>query len=234
MVNVSELLLSVNSVSLSFKQSVFSRKKPEAILRNLSFEIYRGETVGIIGRNGVGKSSLLKLLTGVFSPDGGEVSRFCRDIVLLGLTPGFDPQLSGRDNAIMAGILQGNSKQKMLSSMNEILEFSELSHHLDRPVRTYSAGMKARLGFSVALCSKPDILLIDEILGVGDAKFREKSEKAMREKIQSNQTVILVSHNENTLRQLCDRLLWIEGGELIMEGDVQNVLSKYKAALEEG
>ena len=204
------------------------RQTPFWALEDVTLEIYRGETVGVIGRNGVGKSTLLRLLAGIVSPDRGTI-RFeipCHTS-LLSLQVGFIPQLTGWENAVLSGMLLGMRRKKIEACMDEIIAFSELGEFINQPISAYSPGMRARLGFSVAFQADPDILLFDEALGVGDAEFREKSANAMRQKIRSNKTVVLVSHNEKTIRNLCDRAVWIEKGGARMIGDPDSVLEAY-------
>jgi lipopolysaccharide transport system ATP-binding protein len=197
-------------------------------VRDVSFNLYRGETLGVIGRNGAGKSTLLKLLAGIVIPNRGELVNHGCQATLLSLQVGFLPGLSGRENAILSGMLLGLHKHQVESQLEAIKEFSELGEFFDQPVQTYSSGMGARLGFSVAFQLDPDVLLIDEVLGVGDAEFRVKSTAAMREKIRSNKTIVLVSHSEPTIRQLCDRAVWIEDGVTLAEGGTEDVLREYQ------
>ena len=196
-------------------------------LKDVSLRVMQGETLGIIGKNGVGKSTLLQLLAGILSPDRGEIITHVERTSLLSLQVGFVPFLSGRINAIMSGMLLGFRRREMLRLMPEVIRFSELENFIDQPVRTYSAGMRARLGFSIAHHLNPDLLLIDEVLGVGDASFREKSSSVIREKIRSNQSVVLVSHNPAVLRELCDRVVWLSEGRVHREGAPDLVLQEY-------
>lgn len=200
-------------------------------LRGLDLKVVRGETLGVIGRNGAGKTTLLQLLVGILSPDSGTVVRRVERISLLSLQAGFVPLLSGRINAIMSGMLLGFRKQEMVRLMPDIVRFAELEEFIDQPVRTYSMGMRARLGFAVAHHLEPDLLLIDEVLGVGDAAFREKSAAIIREKIRSRSSVVLVSHSPATLKQLCDRVVWLRDGRVYREGVPEAVLSEYVAVM---
>jgi lipopolysaccharide transport system ATP-binding protein len=200
-------------------------------LQDVSFELYRGETLGIVGRNGAGKSTLLRVLAGIITPERGKVVGNGYQASLLSLQVGFVPHLTGRENAILSGLLLGLHRREVEAAINEIIEFAELAEFIDEPVRTYSAGMKARLGFAVAFQANPDVLLIDEVLAVGDAEFRKKSAAAMRERIQSDKTVVLVSHNAPTLRELCDRAVWIENGVSRAEGSTEVVLRQYQATM---
>lgn len=196
-------------------------------LRDVSFEVYRGETLGVIGRNGAGKSSLLKVMAGILRPERGTVfSDGCRPS-LLSLQAGFIRHLSGRENAVLGGLFLGLGKRQAEAHLPEIIAFSELEESIDLPVSSYSTGMKARLGFAVALYADPDIMLLDEVLGVGDADFKVKSTAAMKAKIASDKTVVLVSHQSQVLRELCDRLVLLEAGRSIMEGKTEEVLAVY-------
>lgn len=215
-------------VTYKFRHSLFSTGSFEA-LKDLSFSLKEGETLGVIGRNGAGKTTLLRLLAGIYKPDRGKVHiRRRLKISLLSLQLGFDHELSGRDNAILSGMLMGFSHGEIMRRLDAIIEFSELDEFISRPVKTYSSGMLARLGFSVALQMSPDVLLIDELLGVGDSGFQAKSTTAMRDKIRSNQTVVLVSHSGANIRNLCDRAVWIEQGTRRMVGDSNQVMDAYE------
>jgi lipopolysaccharide transport system ATP-binding protein len=198
------------------------------VLRDVSFELYRGEVLGVIGRNGVGKSTLLRLMAGILSPSEGVIERYPgASCSLLSLGLGFQPQLSGRDNARLSAMLQGNSRDEAEALLDAILEFSELGQSFDEPVKTYSAGMMARLGFTTAIMTQVDILLIDEVLAVGDVEFRKKARKAMRDKIAGKQTVMLVSHAEPQIRSLCDRAILLDEGALVFDGPVDTALQHY-------
>lgn len=224
-------LLELDNVGIRYRKkiSLFSGEWHWAI-RNMTFDIRAGETLGVIGHNGAGKSTLLKVLTGILAPDEGQVVRHCDSASLLTVNLGFMPHLSGRDNAILSGMLMGLSRQDVKEKLDGIIEFSELGDSIDEPFRTYSSGMKARLGFGVAFAADPDIILVDEVLGVGDRDFRIKSTAAMKEKINSDKTVVLVSHNETMVREICDRLVWIENGTTMAQGDVEDVLGQYAEA----
>lgn len=197
-------------------------------LRHISFDVRKGETLGIVGRNGAGKSTLMKLLANIINPDEGVIKREPGTLQLLSLQVGFLAHLTGRENAIMSGMLLGLRKNDVVSAMRQIIDFSELGQQIDDPVRTYSAGMRARLGFAVARQTNPDVLLIDEALSVGDAKFREKSKAVMAERIKSDKTVVIVSHNEQTIREFCDRVIWLNNGEIQQIGEMEVVLSAYE------
>lgn len=223
-------LLSLEHVGLYYsqKQGILKRSRFWA-LRDVSFDLFSGETLGIIGRNGVGKSTLLRVLAGIIAPNTGKMSlhRSGLRISLISLQAGFVPFLSGRENAILSGMLLGATKKEILSKMDDIVSFSELDGFIDQPVNTYSTGMRARLGFSVAFYVDPDVILLDEVLGVGDVSFRKKSTTAMKERMKSDKTVVMVSHSTVILQEVCDRLVWIENGKTQAEGKVPVILDAY-------
>lgn len=223
-------ILSLQNVGLYYnRRRRFLRHVRYWALRDVSFELYAGETLGVIGKNGVGKSTLLRVLAGIIVPDKGKlhIHRQGMRISLISLGAGFVPYLTGRENAILSGMLLGASKNEILERMEAILDFSELNGFFDEPVRTYSTGMRARLGFSVAYYVDPDVMLLDEILGVGDEEFRKKSTDAMTKRIKSDKTVVLVSHSIPLVRDVCDRLVWIENGKTNLCGNVSDVLDAY-------
>jgi len=222
-------LLSLNHVGVAYRRRVgLFKREPFWALRDVNFDLFNGETLGIIGRNGVGKSTVLQIIAGMIEPDVGVIKRFQPAIAsLLTLQVGFINHLSGRDNAILSGLMMGLSKQRIVECIDNIIDFSELGNAIDQPVYTYSSGMRARLGFSVAILAEPDILLIDETLGVGDIRFKEKSTAAIKQRIQSDQTVVLVSHNGGLIRELCNRVAWIENGVSKAQGDSNLVLDEY-------
>ena len=198
-------------------------------LRDVSLTLRHGETLGVVGRNGVGKTSLLKVIAGIIDPDRGRIHNAGVSASLLSLQVGFVPLLTGRENAILSGMLLGAPRERLERNMEEMIAFAELEDFIDEPVASYSAGMRARLGFSVAMQADPDVLLIDEVLGVGDTAFRRKSSEEIRRRIRSNRSVILVSHNIGMMRGLCDRVLWIEKGVSTMQGAADEVLDAYEA-----
>jgi len=201
------------------------------VLTNVDLEIHGGETLGVIGRNGCGKTTLLKLLAGIYRPDEGVVETFGNRASLLTLSAGFDPELNGYENAVLSAMLLGHTKNRVLEMLDDIFEFSELGEEIYQPLKTYSSGMKARLGFSVAMVMRSEILLIDEVLGVGDLRFREKAERALTDRIRSDQTVVLVSHSGAQIRKLCDRAIWLESGGIEMSGTPDDVVESYELAL---
>ncbi len=196
-------------------------------VRNISLEVKQGEVLGIIGRNGSGKSTLLKMMAGVFPPDSGIISSRGSVSLLAGVGVGFHKELTGRENAYLYGALMGRTTEQIDQLIEEIQAFAELEHHFDRPIRTYSSGMKSRLGISVATAFKPDLLLIDEVLGVGDASFRKKSEERVKEMIAESGTVVIVSHSLGMLKSICNRIIVLDGGSMLHEGDVELGLDLY-------
>jgi lipopolysaccharide transport system ATP-binding protein len=197
-------------------------------LKDVSFSLHAGETLGVIGANGAGKSTLLRMIAGIVDPDRGELWRQPNMTAsLLALNVGFKNELSGRDNAISSGLLLGMRLAQVRLLIDKIHNFSGLGEFFDRPVGSYSTGMRARLGFAVAIHADPDILLIDEVLGVGDQSFKDKSHKAMKEKISSNKTVVLVSHSMDAIKSLCDRVLWIHEGRSIICDEANYVTDGY-------
>jgi len=197
-------------------------------LKDISFQIYKGERVGIIGHNGAGKSTLLKLISGVMKPTSGSIDVKGSIAPLLELGAGFDSELSGLDNIFLNGAILGKSKEFLTEHFDSIVEYAELGDFINVPIKNYSSGMKARLGFSIATCLNPDILIIDEILGVGDQRFRKKSSQTMAELIESGKTILLVSHSLQQIEKLCSRVIWIDKGMLKMDGDTQDVCQAYK------
>ena len=223
-----EVLLSLRDVSVSYRiRSGFFKWSRFSPLRNLSFDLHRGETLGIIGRNGVGKSTLLRLLAGIIGPDAGQVVNHGASVSLLSLGAGFVPHLSGRENALLNGMLLGLRLKEIKARMASIIEFSGLEEFIDRPLRTYSTGMRSRLAFAVAIQTDTDVLLVDEILGVGDEEFRVKSSNEIKRMIRSDKTVVFVSHQLPAVKELCDRIVWIEDGVIKDSGDVQSVVARY-------
>lgn len=196
-------------------------------LRNISFNIKKGESVALIGANGSGKSTMLKIISGILSPTKGSVVVKGAIAPLIELGAGFDYQLTGRENIFLNGAVLGHSKRLMQEKYDEILEFSELKEFIDVPVKNYSSGMIARLGFSIATMVKPDVLIVDEILAVGDQSFQNKCHTRMAEMIDSGTTVVLVSHSEDDIRRISQKVVWIDHGNLRAVGDVEMVLKEY-------
>ena len=222
-------LLEVNNVTVSYPVRVgYFRWKKYTPLKDISFCLRKGETLGVIGRNGVGKSTLLRLLAGVISPDKGEVVNYGATMSLLSLGVGFVAHLTGRENAILSGMLLGLRYREIINKMQDIIEYSGLSEFIDQPLRTYSSGMRARLAFTVAIQVNPDVLLIDEVLGVGDEDFKKKSGEEIKRRMRSDKSVVLVSHNLNVIRNMCDRVLWIEDGVVQSINEPLFVIREYQ------
>lgn len=224
-------VLSLKNVGVYYKSNRGVFGEPFWALKDVSFDLYPGETLGIIGRNGVGKSTLLRLMAGIIKPSKGYFINNGYQVSLLSLNLGFIYYLTGRENAILSGMFMGLRKAEIQAKMDAIIEFAELGNFFDQPIATYSSGMLARLGFSVAFQVDPEVLLIDEIFGVGDAEFRQKSTQLMQEKIQSQQTIVFVSHQDSLIRQLCHRVVWIEDGVSKAEGHAAQVLKEYHQSL---
>ena len=227
-------IISLRDAGICYRplRSLFNKKAREVwALRHLNLDLHEGEKLGILGRNGCGKSTLMRLLAQIYNPDEGEVIYHKKNthIELLALGVGFERNLTGRENAILSGMLMGKSRQYMAGRLNEIHEFSGLGEFFDYPVYTYSSGMNVRLGFSVAMETDPDILLIDEVLGVGDQVFMEKSSKALQEKFQGDRTVVLISHLPANIKKLCTRALWLERGAILAQGEPNEVIRFYEA-----
>ncbi len=223
-----EVIISLRNVAVRYRRgrSLFKTDYYEA-LKDITFEVRRGETLGVIGRNGAGKSTLLKVLSGIYSPDEGSITNHAKNTSLLTLQAGFDQNLNGRDNAVISGMMSGYRKADVLAKLDQIEEYSELGEFFYQPLSTYSSGMRARLGFATATYLRPEVLLIDEVLGVGDAKFKVKATKTMESMICSDQTVILVSHSAVAMKQLCDRVVWIDGGRVVADGEPVNIVDIY-------
>lgn len=197
-------------------------------LKDLSFEVRKGEVLGIVGHNGAGKSTLLKVISGILKPTRGSVEVNGVVAPMLELGSGFDFDLTGRENVFLNGAILGFSEQFLKERYEEIVKFSELGQFVDVPLRNYSSGMVARLAFSVATVVRPDILIVDEVLSVGDAGFQEKSKQRMLELMGGGTTVLFVSHSLEQIRAMCDRVLWIEHGEMKMLGDARSVCDAYE------
>lgn len=200
-------------------------------LRGVSFCVRRGETLGVIGPNGSGKSTLLRVIGGIYRPDEGKLETKGSISSLLSLTAGVQPELSGIDNIFLIGMLMGVPYKHIRSHLEEIVEFAELGQFIYAPVKTYSSGMLARLGFAIAAHLECDILLIDEVLGVGDRQFREKSQAKIRELLSQGRTVVLVSHNLEAVRQFSNSCLWLDKGRMRAYGDPDEVIAAYQHSL---
>ena len=241
------IAIELKNVSLSFKigndkidnlkeyviRTLNRTKEKKTIFKatdDVSFKIYKGEKVGIIGFNGAGKSTLLKIISGVYTPDEGEVIINGNIAPLLSLGAGFDKNYSGRENIFLNGAILGYDEKFLRAKYDEILEFSELGEFINLPVKNYSSGMLSKLGFSIATIVDPDILILDEVLGVGDINFRKKSKERLKSLMASNTTVLLVSHSIDEIRSICDKAIWIDKGKVIDFNEVNSVCDKYEEA----
>ena len=196
-------------------------------LEHISFELKRGQTLGLIGRNGAGKSTLLKIISGILKPTEGCVSCYGNVVPMLELGSGFDFDLTGRENVFLNGAILGYSEEFLKGKYDEIVEFSELGQFIEVPIRNYSSGMLARLAFSIATVVNPDLLIVDEILSVGDVAFQEKSKKRMLHLMGGGTTVLFVSHSIEQIREMCDRAVWLDQGLIKMMGKAEDVCQAY-------
>ena len=198
-------------------------------LKGVSFEVEEGKILGIIGKNGSGKSTMLRAIAGIFSPDKGSIDLHDNTISLLSIGVGFNPKLTGRENIYLSGMLLGFSEEQIAEKEKEIIKFADIGDFIRKPVKTYSSGMYSKLAFAITAILETDIMLIDEVLSVGDVKFKEKSYNKMKELISdTTRTVIIVSHSLETIAELCDRVLWLNDGEVIEIGDPEKIIPKYK------
>src|SRR5690625_2647358 len=200
-------------------------------LKNINFSIYEGEVVGIIGHNGAGKSTLCKVLTNILSPDEGELAVYGETSSLLGYGTGFNPQLTGTDNIFLNAMLLGISKKVVEEKYEEIVQFSGIKKMIDKPVKNYSSGMRARLGFSIAAVLKPDVFIIDEALSTGDLAFRQRATERIQEMIDHAKAVIIVTHSMHFVEQVCTRAIWIEKGQIRFDGDAKEAVEQYREVM---
>lgn len=219
--------------SYSIRKNLLSGKRNKAqvheAVKNVSFKIKKGEIVGLIGKNGSGKSTMLRAIAGIFSPNSGTIDLHGNTVSLLAIGVGFQKELTGRENILLSGMLLGFSEKHVREKMDEIIAFSELGDFIDAPVRTYSSGMQSKLAFSTTAILETDIILIDEVLSVGDIRFKRKSYAKMKELISAaDRTVVIVSHEMKTIANLCDSVLWINDGEVVEFGEPEKVLSDYQ------
>ena len=235
-----EIAISVKNLDIYYKEikrfsivksgvnNILNAKVFHAV-KNVSFEIPKGQIVGICGKNGSGKSTLLRAIAGIFSADRGEIDLHGNSISLLSIGVGFQKKLSGYENIFLSGLLLGFTEDQIKEKLEEIIEFSELGDFIYKPVNSYSSGMYSKLAFAITAILETDIMLIDEVLSVGDIHFKQKSYNKMKELISDeNRTVIIVSHSSNTLRSLCDRVIWINEGVMMNDGDANEVVDKYE------
>lgn len=235
--NVSMRFRKTSEKITSFKEYMIKKIKGKVqydefvALDNINLEIGRGEVVGFVGLNGAGKSTLLKIVASVQKPTTGTVTINGRVSPLLELGAGFDNDLTGRENILLNGLILGYNRELIKEKMDDIIDFAELKEFIDTPIKNYSSGMKARLGFSIATAKVPEILIVDEVLSVGDGRFRKKSEQKMIEIIKSDATVLFVSHSLEQIRRLCTKVVWLEKGKVKIVGETKEVCDAYEEYL---
>ncbi len=214
-------------IRLFDKKKRIPKPKPFWALKNINLDIKKGEVIGLIGSNGAGKSTLLKLVSEVMKPTKGKITTNGSVSPMIELGAGFDQELTARENIYLNGAILGYSEEFLNAKFDEIVEFSELKDFLDAPIKNFSSGMTAKLAFSVATVVDPEILIVDEILSVGDIKFQEKSKNKMMEMIKGGTTVLFVSHSLDQIKELCTRVVWLDHGSIVEEGDPKEVCDKY-------
>jgi lipopolysaccharide transport system ATP-binding protein len=224
-----DIVFNLNNVGVYYRRaaSVPWKNNKFWALHDVSFSVNRGQIVGVVGRNGAGKSTLLKILAGIINPDIGTIARANVAVTMQSLGAGFDQRLTGRQNIVLNGLLLGMSKEHIRHREQDIIALADIGEFIDEPVKNYSSGMKARLGFSIAYYVDTDVMLIDEALAVGDQAFKEKSSELIKAKIKSGRTVILVTHSVDTMKELCDRIIHIEKGRSLPELPVSKSIERY-------
>ncbi len=221
--------IGIKNFLFNLPQAIYDlRTRKFCALNKISFNVFKGETLGIIGRNGAGKSTILGLIAGVLKPTNGKINVYGNVVGLLELQAGFHPDLTGYENIILNGILLGLTRKEILQKVDQIIEFSELKNFINQPIRTYSSGMLARLGFSCAINIDADIILIDEVLAVGDIEFQKKCYQKIEEIKRQNKTIVFVSHDLDAVKNLCSRVILLDRGEIIKDGDPKEVVEVYK------
>ena len=239
-IEVKDLVISYQNLKkTSIKKTLLhlKRQKPDRFVavKGISFYVREGEILGIIGKNGSGKSTTLNALAGIFSPDSGSIDLNGHSISLLSIGVGFIREMTGRENITLSGMLLGFTEEQVKAKEQEIIDFAEIGEFIDMPVRTYSSGMYSKLAFSITAILETDIMLIDEVLSVGDQKFKKKSYEKMKSLISNkDRTVVIVSHSIETLKQLCDTVMWMHEGHIKRIGDPNEVLDEYVAFMEKG
>jgi ABC-type polysaccharide/polyol phosphate transport system ATPase subunit len=217
------------SIKRSLKHIFKTKKEIFEAVRGVSFNVPKGEIMGIIGKNGSGKSTMLRAIAGIFSADSGTIDLGKNSVSLLSIGVGFQKKITGRENIYLSGMLLGFREEQINEKIDEIIDFAEIGEFIDRPVKTYSSGMHSKLAFSITAILETEIMLIDEVLSVGDAKFKKKSYNKMKSLITNNdRTVIIVSHSSETLKELCNSILWLHEGEVKMLGSPEEVLPVYE------
>ena len=220
----------INSLKEIFTTALTGKLKFNEFLAldNVSFELEKGKTLGLIGNNGAGKSTTLKLISGILKPTSGTIITRGNIVPMLELGAGFDLELTGKENIFLNGAILGYSKEYLTSKYDEIVEFAEIKDFIDMPIRNYSSGMMARLAFSIASVVQPEILIVDEILAVGDTAFQEKSFNRMKELMSGGATVLFVSHNLDKIEEMCDKVVWLNHGKVVDIGDTKEICAKYR------
>lgn len=220
----------INSLKEIFTTAVSGKLKFNEFLAldDVSFDLERGKTLGLIGRNGAGKSTTLKLISGILKPTSGTIITRGNIVPMLELGAGFDLELTGKENIYLNGAILGYSKEYLESKYEEIVEFAEIRDFIDMPIRNYSSGMMARLAFSIASVVQPEILIVDEILAVGDEVFQEKSFNRMKELMSGGATVLFVSHDIDKIEEMCDKVIWLDHGKIVDEGSAAEVCERYR------
>ncbi len=233
-IEVKDLCIGYKNIkAYSIKKSLLKLKKVQIdefkAVNNVSFEVKKGEILGIIGKNGSGKSTMLKALAGIFCPDSGTIDLKGHTVSLLSIGVGFQKEVTGRENILLSGMLLGFSEEEIREKMPQIIEFAELGKFIDMPVKTYSSGMYSKLAFSITAILETEIMLIDEVLSVGDEHFKKKSYAKMKQLISNrDRTVIIVSHSITTLKDLCDKVMWMHEGEIKKIGTPEEILPEYQ------
>ena len=232
-IEVNDVCINYNILNnISIRKTFLRRRKQDEVfeaVKHISFSVIEGDILGIIGKNGSGKSTLLRSIAGIFSPNSGTIYLKGHSVSLMALGVGFKDSLSGRENIILSGMLLGFSEKEIETRAQDIINFAEIGEFIDRPVRTYSSGMHSKLAFAITAMLETDIMLVDEVLSVGDEHFRKKSLAKMKELItDKNRTVIIVSHNMETLKELCNSVLWMHDGKMMELGEPEIVLTHYK------
>ena len=222
----------LNSLKEVFTTAVKGKLKFNELLAldHVSFNLEKGKTLGLIGKNGAGKSTTLKLISGILKPTEGTIRTYGNIVPMLELGAGFDLELTGKENIYLNGAILGYSKEYLESKYDEIVDFAEIRDFVDMPIRNYSSGMMARLAFSIASVVQPEILIVDEILAVGDVAFQEKSFNRMKELMSGGATVLFVSHDLEKIEEMCDKVIWLDHGKVVMFGDTDEVCSAYRKA----
>ena len=220
----------INSLKEIFTHTLSGKLKFNEFLAldDVSFNLEKGKTLGLIGKNGAGKSTTLKLISGILKPTSGIITTYGNVVPMLELGAGFDLELTGKENIYLNGAILGYSKEYLESKYDEIVEFAEIQDFIDMPIRNYSSGMMARLAFSIASVVQPEILIVDEILAVGDVAFQEKSFNRMKELMSGGATVLFVSHDLEKIEEMCDEVIWLDHGKILMQGEAKEICNAFR------